>query len=155
LFIYAGNRFARFYRIYEVRNAVLISPQKPIQLGFQGAPAAADFDGFDAAFGNVFEVGGAGNLEVCTGLFGGINDVLTVFIKSVVVAVIAPVKTAASVGFFATIFTASALHAVIIYHKYHLMFFQYREILLAFNSLVVSANHRFFFKYFWEIVKIG
>jgi hypothetical protein len=119
------------------RNGGLISPQKPVQLGFQGAPAAADFDGFDAALGNVFKVGGAGNLEVLTGLFGGINDLLAVFIKTVAVAAIAPVKTAASVGFFATILT------------------EYREILLAFNSLLVSANHRFFFKYFWSMFKIG
>jgi len=138
-----------------VRNGGLISPQKPVQLGFQGAPTAANLDGFDAALGNVFKVSGAGNLKVLTGLFGGINDLLAVFVKSVAVAVIAPVKTAASVGFLATILAASALHDMIIYHKYHLIFFEYREILLAFNSLLVSANHRFFFKYFWSMFKIG
>jgi hypothetical protein len=37
----------------------LITANKPIELGFQRAPAAADFDGFDAALGNVFEVGRA------------------------------------------------------------------------------------------------
>jgi hypothetical protein len=139
----------RRHRRYEVSKGGLISPQKPVQLGFQGAPAAADFDGFDAAFGNVFKVGGAGNLKVHTGLFGGIYDLLAVIIKSVDVAAIASVKTAASVGFFASIIATSALHDVIIYHKYHLMFFEYRKILLAFYSLLVSANHRFFFKYFW------
>jgi len=96
--------------------------QNPIELGFEGAPAAADFDGFNAAFGNVFEVGGAGNFKVFTGLFGGINDALAVFtIKSAEMAVEAAVKAAASIRFFSPIFTASALHDMIIYHKYHLV----------------------------------
>ena len=96
----------------------LLSPQKPIQLGFQGAPAAPDFDGLDASFGDVFEEGGSRNLEVSTGLFGGINDLLAVFIQSVGVDPVAAVKTAASVGLFSPICAASALHYVIIYHKY-------------------------------------
>jgi hypothetical protein len=112
---------------FEIRNGVLISPQKPIQLGFQGSPAAANLDGFYTAFGNVFKVGGAGNLEVFTGLFGAINDALAVFIKSVQVNPVSPVKTVASVGFFAPILAASALHDVIIYHKYHLISLAFRK----------------------------
>ena len=97
------------------KEGVLISPQKAIQLGFQGAPAAADFDGFDAAFGDIFEVGRPWNFKVHTGLFGGINDVLAVFtIRSVEMAIEAAVKAAAPVGFFSPIFTTSALHDVII-----------------------------------------
>jgi hypothetical protein len=127
-------------KLFLERKGLLISPQKPIQFGFQGTPSAADFDGFNAALANVFEVGGAGNLEVFTGLFGGINDLLAVFIESVAVAAIAPVKTTASVGFFTPLFAASALHDVIIYHKYHLIFFEYREIRLTFRSFASIGN---------------
>ena len=96
----------------------LIASQEAVQLGFQGAPAAADFDGLDAAIGDILEVGRAGNFEVYAGLFGGINNFLSVFIKSVGVASVAPVKTTAPVGFFSPIDAASALYNVIIYHKY-------------------------------------
>jgi len=125
----------RNHRPHEIGAAGLLSSQKAIQLGFQSAPAAADFDGLDATFGDVFEVSGAGNFEVLTGFFGGINDFMAVFIKSIGVAAIAPVKTAAPVGFFAPIFTASALYDMIVYHKYHLISLKYQKILLAFNSL--------------------
>jgi hypothetical protein len=130
-------------KLFLERKGLLISPQKPIQFGFQGTPSAADFDGFNAALANVFEVGGAGNLEVFTGLFGGINDLLAVFIKSIGVAPIAPVNSAAAVGFFAPILTASALHYVIIYHKYHLIINSYAK--TPFEPELVSANHLFFF----------
>jgi hypothetical protein len=97
---------------------LLIASQEAIQLGFQGAPAAADFDGLDAAFGDILEESRAGNFKVQAGLFGGINDFLAVFIKSVGIAPVAPVKTAAPVGLFSPIYAASALYNVIIYHKY-------------------------------------
>jgi hypothetical protein len=112
---------------FEIRNGVLISSYEPVQFGLQSSPAAADFDGLDAAFGDIFEVGGARNLEVFTGLFGAINNVSAVFIKSVEVDPLTPVKTVASVGFFAPILAASALHDVIIYHKYHLISLAFRK----------------------------
>ena len=96
----------------------LLSSQKPVQLGFQGSPAAADFDGLDAPLGDVLEVSGSRNLEVFTGLFGGVNDLLAVFIKSVRVTPVAAIKTASSVGLLSPINTASTLYYVIIYHKY-------------------------------------
>jgi hypothetical protein len=96
------------------------APQNPIQFGFQGAPAAADFDGFDAAFGNILEVGRPGNFKVLAGLFGGINDVVAVFtIKPVAETIRTPVETAAPIGSFAPIFTAPALNDVIVYHICH------------------------------------
>lgn len=38
-------------------SSELFSADKSIKLGLQGAPAAADFDGPDAAFGDILEVG--------------------------------------------------------------------------------------------------
>jgi hypothetical protein len=104
-----------------------VSAQKPVQFGFERTPAAADFNGPDAAFRNIFEVGGTRNLQIFTGLFGGINVFVAVFIKSVGKTPVAPVKTAAPVVFFAPIFTASALHDVIVNHNYHLKSSEYQK----------------------------
>ena len=41
------------------KSIELFSADKPIELGLQGAPAAADFDGPDAAFGDILEEGGS------------------------------------------------------------------------------------------------
>ena len=142
--------FEDWKRILRAAQEELISPYKAVQLGFEGSPAAADFDGLDAAFGDILEVGGSRNFEILTGLFGGINDFVAVFIKSVGVDPIAPVKTAAPVGFFAPIFTASALHYVIIYHKYRLITYKYAK--TPCEPELVSANHLFFFINFWQIL---
>ena len=99
----------------------LISSNKPIELGLQGAPAAADFDGLNATFGDILEEGWPWNFKVHAGFFGGINDILAVFtIRSIEMAVEAAVKSASPVGFFPPIPTTSALHDVIIDHKYRL-----------------------------------
>ncbi len=103
--------------------AGLVSTQKAVQFGFERAPAAADFNGPDAAFSDVLEVGGSRNLEVFTGLFGGKYVFIAEFIKSVGKTPVSSIKPAASVAFFAPIFAASTLYNMIINHKYHLMSF--------------------------------
>lgn len=128
----------------------LISSNKPIELGFQGAPAAADFDGFDAAFGDILEEGGPWNFKIDTGLFGRIDDVLAVItIRSIVMAIVAAVKSAAPVGFFSPIPTTSALHVVIIYHRYRLVIKRYGDNSAGSWLSLVSATYLFFFKNFF------
>ena len=131
-------------------SSELFSADKPIELGLQGAPAAADFDGPDAAFGDILEEGWPWNFKIDTGLFGRIDDVLAVItIGSIVMAIVAAVKSAAPVGFFSPVPTTSALHDVIIYHKSRLVVKRYGDNIAGSWLSLVSAIYLFFFKNFF------